>query len=128
MNIKSKYDKVVKALSIRQVDLWAVPKLMTPLENSFQTEAIGDEEICIVPKEANFQLPNIFLRTRLNPECQKLIDSSKSSENWNDIIEGVIEMLEEADLTTGEHSPTTRKCPVDQDTLNKLVFERYGHI
>ncbi|AFN83293.1 hypothetical protein EROM_070420 [Encephalitozoon romaleae SJ-2008] len=128
MSIKSKYNKVMKALTIRQNDLWLLPKLITPLENSFQSEAINDEEICIVPCEANFQLPNIFLKTGLNPEYQKLIDTSGCSEDWNDIIEEAIEALEEIDLSSINHNIMTKKCLVDQDTLNRLVFERYGHI
>lgn len=128
MNIKSKYNKVMKVLTIRQNDLWLVPRLITPLENSFQSEAINDEEICIVPREANFQLPNIFLRTGVNPEYQKLIDTSGCNEDWNDIIEETIEALEEIDLSVTNHNTMTKKCLVDQDTLNRLVFERYGYI
>ncbi|CAD25579.1 hypothetical protein [Encephalitozoon cuniculi GB-M1] len=127
MNIKSKYGKVIKALSIRQSDLWLVPRLMTPLENSFQTEAIDDEEVCIVPKEANFQLPNVFLRTGQNPEYQKLVDGGMPSSDWDDVIEETIEMLEEIDLSIGSGGVMTRKCPVDQGILNRLVFERYGY-
>ncbi|KAG5858626.1 DUF5100 domain-containing protein [Encephalitozoon hellem] len=126
MNIKSKYNKVMKALTIRQRDLWLVPRLITPLENSFQAEAINDEEVCIVPKEANFQLPNVFLSTGQNPEHQKLIGAVRGSEDWNDIIEEAIEALEEIDLSINTHRIMTRKCPVDQDVLNRLVFERYG--
>lgn len=127
MDIKAKYGKAIKTLGIRQQDLWDLPRLILPLENSFQADAIRDEEVCIVPREPNFQLPNVFLRTGVNAEYQKVIDTCGGSEAWDDVIDEVLEALEEMDLSVQDGECTTRRCHVDQELLSKLVAERHGY-
>lgn len=127
MNIKAKYNKAVKALTMHQSELWNTVKMMLPLENSFQTEGVSDEEMCIVPTEPNFQLPNVFLRTRKSPGCQKVIDNNRSDVEWNQTIDGVVEFFEGIDLPGMVDGADVRKCVIDRKVLGEMLRRRYGY-
>ncbi|KAH9411920.1 hypothetical protein HK407_02g03650 [Ordospora pajunii] len=126
MNMKSKYSKVIKTLSICQEDIWSALKMLAPLENSFHTETVNDEEACIVPNEANFQLPNVFLRTAPNPGYQKLVNCSVDAVEWNKTVDEVAEMFEEMEIVSTTEVMVQR-CPVVQDVLKRMMCERYGY-
>lgn len=127
MSIRARYEKIAKALGVRQQDLWHITRQILPLENSFQTEPIADEEVCVVPAEPNFQLPNVFLRTKKNPACQKLVDSSRSDVEWNQTLDATLEALEEIDISAGREEFKSTKCAVDPGVLSEMVWRRYGH-
>ncbi len=126
MNMKSKYNKVIKTLSICQEDIWSALKMIVPLEKSFHTETVDDEEVCVVPNEANFQLPNVFLRTAPNPGYQKLINCNVNAVEWNKVVDEVLEMFEEMEIVSVPEL-LAQRCPIQQDVLKRMVSERYGY-
>lgn len=127
MNIKAKYNKVIKVLAIRQSELWNITRLILPLENSFKTEELTEDEVCIVPTEPNFQLPNVFLRTKKNPSYQKFIDANRSNVEWNQTVDEIVETLDEIDLGSPGGDVKTNKCSIDQGILEVVLRRRYGH-
>jgi hypothetical protein len=125
MGIESRYDKLIKSLSIHQPDVWDLTKHITSYEMSFQTDAINDEEVCIVPSEPDFQLPNVFLRSRKSVECQRFIDANRSTTNWNESIEVILSAFDEMDFS-GAPGIHARRMMVNEEVLEKLIRKRYG--
>jgi hypothetical protein len=125
MGIRGRYDKLIKSLSAPQQEVWGFTKHMISYEMSFQADPVDDEEVCIAPGEPNFQLPNVFLRSRKSAGCQRFIDANKSAVNWNESIEAVLNAFDEMDFGRAP-GVRTRKMPVNEEVLESLIRRRYG--
>lgn len=127
MNIKNKYEKTIKALLISQKDMWNLQEHISPLEISFQTEPITEQEVCIAPNEPNFQLPNVFLKSKKNPLCQKLIDTNASTTQWNKTLDEILALLDEIDFVNETTQIKSDKITVDSKILENILKIRYGY-
>lgn len=99
MDYKSKHGNITKIIS------------RTTFENFIESLAaieynlsipIQEPSKCLVPLEANFQLPNIFLKTKLNFKSDKILNNDSMKANWNKEIDKIVEFLDGIELEVEE--------------------------
>ncbi|KAI5168598.1 hypothetical protein PAEPH01_0264 [Pancytospora epiphaga] len=82
------------------------------------------ENIAIVPLEANFQLPNVFLNTRRINKVEKLFSDHGSDENQREKIDQIIGWLDNIQF---EYEEEQRVSPEgDKHILSALLKYRYN--
>lgn len=82
-----------------------------------------EEGKALAPLEANFQLPNVFLRTRNSFDTERLFLNSRLENNWNAKLDRIIELLDQIEV---EGAETQQEEPVDEKMLEKLIKWRSG--
>lgn len=90
-------------------------------------------EKAIVPTEANFQLPNLFLRTKVSDDCLRYFTehaepmNEAAVERWNEGIQEHLSVLEEAQVEflddgVREGPPKTDAADLEK-TLHGFICE-----
>lgn len=81
-----------------------------------------EPSVAFIPAEANFQLPNIFLRTRKIPECTKFFTKHANKDEYNNELAKVLEdfIFENDEL---EVVNVPEKC--NDQVLMDAVVKRY---
>jgi len=77
---------------------------------------------CLVPNEANFQLPNIFLKTRSSSAVEKLFSKSRCEDNFNAELDAMIEFIDQIEF---DRPPQPESNPLDEKTLEILIKHRH---
>lgn len=86
-------------------------------------QAPNEEQKSLVPTEANFQLPEIFLRIKNTFEIEKIFLKSRLENNWNHRLDKIIEKLNQIEL---EQPVTEKKSIFDEKVLETMIRWRYG--
>lgn len=120
MNYNTKHEKVAKIIA------------RTTFENFIESLAaieynlclpIQEPAKCLVPLEANFQLPNVFLKTKLNFKSDKILSNDAMKANWNTEIAKVCDFLENIELEVFEER---KELMCDEKNLEELIKWRQG--
>lgn len=98
MNLNQKHEKFTKIISYTTPENFL--ESLTAIEYNLHQPA--EESKSLAPNEANFQLPNVFLKTRNNFEIEKLLGKSNLEDNWNAKIDKAIEFLDRIELDQKE--------------------------
>lgn len=111
-----KYNKKV-------IDLINLPeKIDTKVENLTTVTKPTEALISIIPVEPNFLLPNIFLRTKKVPECERFIKRyATTDENTNELNK----VLEEFEFEKDELTDVNRPATCNDQVLMEAIIKRY---
>ncbi|KAM0679871.1 hypothetical protein GINT2_002043 [Glugoides intestinalis] len=82
-----------------------------------------EEGKALAPLEANFQLPNSFLRTRNSFDTERLFVNNNLENNWNSRLDRLIELLDDIEI---EGTLMSQEEPIDEKMLEKLIKWRSG--
>lgn len=125
MSIKSKIDKLNRIISSQKSTEQFIENLK-PLELYFTDSVDNDSEQCIYPNEPNFQIPNVFLKTKKSSELKKFIKTNNGSADFSVAIDQILDDLENFDLV--ESQSTEEKEKVDEEVLQFLINNRKGGV
>ncbi|EJW03898.1 hypothetical protein EDEG_01808 [Edhazardia aedis USNM 41457] len=104
MNISLQLEKMIDALNISPDEIDTFLTSISSLKLIMQQKHTGITSF-VVPQQANFQLPDIFLRTKQIPECEKFMrENSKkiSIKEWNENIDNSLNIIAEYELEQEE--------------------------
>lgn len=121
MNYKNSHGKIVKCLE--SLTIQNCIENLSSLEYIMQNE-VQDSQVALVPQEANFQLPNIFLKTKMNPKAEKLFSENKAFLDWDDSLEKAINFLLEIEIQMVSDSQNENIH--DEKILEALIRSRFG--
>lgn len=85
---------------------------------------VEKEDLCYVPMEPNFQIPNVFLKTALNTACKKFITENTELNDYTDQISLIIEELDSFSFLD-EKNEQKEIVSCDQNILDELILKRY---
>lgn len=120
MNLKAKDEKILKTLAPVKPEKFL--ECLSVVEYNLQTTPIETSRI-IAPQEANFQLPNVFLKTRTVFKAEGILSNNEFSANWNDKLDQAIKFLDSIDLSPIDESKTE---DLDSKILESLLCYRNG--
>lgn len=95
MNYRQKHENFVKTIQ------YAVPENFLESLSAIEYNLLhpsSEATKCLVPKEANFQLPNIFLKTRNSFAVEKLFGKSRRDDNFNAELDKIIDVLDQIEF------------------------------
>lgn len=76
----------------------------------------------LVPNEANFQLPNVFLRSKKIPECEKYITKNATEDEYKNNLTRVLDdFIFETDELVYEKKPS--QC--NDEILMHAIIKRF---
>lgn len=125
MNYQENIFKLKKACDSNLKNLKRITENFLPLESYFLFENEAPSSECFVPNEANFQLPNIFLKTTINTACKKYIQCNEEKIDRSQIIDKLIEELETFIIDDSCDEDEDLEI-IDKNILNDLYKKRYG--
>lgn len=125
MSIKSKMDKLNRIISSQKSTDQFVEN-MKPLELYFTDSVDNDSEQCIYPNEPNFQIPNIFLKTKMSSELKKFIKTNNGNSDFSTAIDKILDDLESFELSDSQNAEEKEK--VKDEVLYFLINNRKGGI
>ncbi|KAI4292519.1 hypothetical protein PAPHI01_1793 [Pancytospora philotis] len=121
MNYRIKHEKF--AQSIAGAAKETLVDSLAAIEYCLQTQN-GDELKFLVPREANFQLPNVFLRTRMDPGAEKLLAQHACRADWDSSIDALVEQLDEIEFEDG--APEDSEIEGREELLESLIRVHSG--
>lgn len=121
MNIESKLEKLINIMQTENID--RIPEILKTLETYYNTP-VTDVLCAIVPKQANFQLPNIFLRTKMMPECEKFLSKHNGNASKIKFME-IMKILEGVEIESEDFSSAGDLNECDMEFVRKCIDERY---
>lgn len=120
--MKNKHSKILKILNSL-----TPPSLMEGLShmeyillNDPETQGLG-----LVPQEANFQLPNIFLKSKINSKVEKLLKETKKSLGWDSSLDAAIDFLGEVEVVDALEEDLNPEF--SEEVLEELLKARHGN-
>lgn len=119
MNFSQKHERLAKIISYTTPENFL--ESLSAIEYSLLLPS-SEEVMSLVPNEANFQLPNIFLKTRNNFEVEKLFGKSRPDDNWNSKIDKLIGLIDQIELKQDHPS---ENGDFDEKTLEVLIKHRH---
>lgn len=122
MNYRAKHEKFAKTISTLTKD--TLIDNLSSLEYAMLLPA-EEEPRFWVPREANFQLPNVFLRTKIDPQAEKLLTQPGQNVDWKDNIDRLVGHLDDIQLED-EEGEESEEAPEDEELLEALIKMRYG--
>ena len=120
MNYKSKHSRLIRA--VEGVNIKNCIEELAALEHILQAKTEEDNTV-LMPLEANFQLPNVFLKTKINNKVQRLFDSCPSSPQNDLSLEEVIEFLSDIEIYD---VPNIQIGCFDESILEDLIRFRFS--
>lgn len=121
MNIEDKLEKIINIMQIDDIE--QIPEVIKTLETYYNLP-LSDSLSAFVPTEANFQLPNVFLRTKKLPECEKFILKNHSSK-LSLKFEEIIKFLEGVEIESEYFSSKGESVECDMNFMRKCIEKRY---
>lgn len=125
MDNHEKIWKLRKACGFNVDKLNAIIENFLPLENHFLNIDENLKTFCYVPNEANFQLPNIFLKTSLTSACTKYLQSNVEKNDYSKTIDLIIDELEVLREDFDFLEIESREN-IAENTLSSIYKKRYG--
>ncbi|KAF9764364.1 hypothetical protein NGRA_0620 [Nosema granulosis] len=125
MSIKSKMDKLNRIIT-SQTSTKHFIENMKPLEIYFTESDDNNVDQCFYPNEPNFQIPNVFLRTKTSSEIKKFIKSNNGKSDFSSSIDQILDDLESFDLI--EEREEQDKERIEDEILNLLINNRKGGV
>lgn len=119
MNFKAKHEKIMKSLSNTNFENF-IEKLSS-IEYILETTSNTTEK-ALVPMEANFQLPNTFLKSRPNFKLENLFSNSNKENNWDEALDASIAFLDEIQFDM----KIEKKSVTDVELLERMICWRNG--
>lgn len=120
MDHRSKHENIAKIIS--QTTLENFLESLSAVEYNM-CHLVQEAPKCLVPLEANFQLPNVFLKTKLNFKSEKLLTGDAIKANWNSEVSKISDFLEEIELEEYEMK-VEKEC--NEKGIEELIRWRYG--
>lgn len=125
MNYKIKHEKIIKTLSAISLDTFI--ERLSSLEHTLQTP-VHEEQRTYIPREPNFQLPNVFLKALKNGKVEKLFAEHGSRERnrdkgWDYRIDALVDFLDEMQFEDNEDEA---EDAAEEDILEVLIKARFG--
>ncbi|KAF7682946.1 hypothetical protein TCON_1841 [Astathelohania contejeani] len=129
MDLKNKLEKMEKILNFHFVD---TPNFLDRLNalNTYLVSDLNDHTEALAPNEPNFQLPNVFLRTKKVAEFGKInqkLRHIEDAEGWNEIVDKYIKRFEDFEFYEPEFSDEKNDEELGSDMVNELIKIRYGY-
>jgi hypothetical protein len=131
MDIESKYEKMENILNIKFHELFEFPEKVSALDLYTQMNEI-DKIVAFVPAEANFQIPNVFLRTKKVPECEQFLKGNSTSlddrdllVSWNTKIDECLNILETFEISEWSAGPENEIVKFDEKNVEKMLKDRF---
>lgn len=115
MSLRSKHEKIAKILSFTSLENFI--ENLSSIEYTLQSLTQEPQE-SIVPLEANFQIPNVFLKTKKSFKVEKLFLEKELSGEWNDQLDKAIEFFSGIELDIPE---TDEAHKLDERLLERLL-------
>ncbi|EQB61399.1 hypothetical protein NAPIS_ORF01024 [Vairimorpha apis BRL 01] len=122
MSYSENINKLKKASNFDLSNLKQIIDNFLPLQSYFFN--VKNEDMCYVPMEANFQIPNVFLKTTINTACKKYIQENIEK---NDFSKQINIIIEELDLFSfiDKHNDYNEVVTCDQSVLDELLSKKY---
>lgn len=120
MSLKGKHERIVKILSSTTLENFI--ESLSSIEYGLQSFSPEPQE-SIVPLEANFQIPNVFLKTKKSFKVEKLFLEKELGGEWNQQLDRAIEFFDSIELGTPE---TNEAHSFDVKLLERLLEWRNG--
>lgn len=121
MNYRQKHEKLIQILSETSFENFL--ESLSAIEYNLFLNSNEDSK-CIVPLKADFQLPNVFLKTRKNFKVEKIFSNLGLKANWNKEVDMALEILDTIDLNTDQDC---RVVDTDEKLLEKMIKCRYSN-
>lgn len=120
MSLKEKHERIVKALSLTSLENFI--ESLSSIEYTLQS-ITSEPQRSVAPLEANFQIPNVFLKTKKSFKVEKLFLDGEAGGEWNESLDGAIEFLDGIKLCVTESNEAD--VP-DGKLLEKMLMWRNG--
>ncbi|EOB14454.1 hypothetical protein NBO_27g0011 [Nosema bombycis CQ1] len=124
MSLKARIEKINRIITAQKSTTDIIENLK-PLEHLITEGLDNDQESCLYPNEPNFQLPNVFLKTKISSELKNYIKSNDGVSNFTTSIDLVLDKLESFELFETE---INLKDTIEDEVLNFIVANREGGI
>jgi len=120
MNFQAKHSKILKGISSASLENFL--ECVSSVEYTLQT-CNPDLQKAIVPLEANFQIPNILLKTKKCFKVENLFAEKNLSADWNDRLDYAICFIDNIELECEEES---QDLELDIKLLENLIRWRFS--
>lgn len=121
MEFKKKLEKINKLLSFTNKNNFI--EQLNNLEYNFNFE--DNSNLAYIPLEANFQLPNTFLKSAISNSVKHLFESENSFQtNWNKQIDMAIEYFDFIEFDT--EITDENEDENNSQMLKDLINERFN--
>ncbi|KAM0686596.1 hypothetical protein COBT_002177, partial [Conglomerata obtusa] len=101
MDIETKLEKMLNILDSNDLTKQKIHDCIAALE-AYHDIKEKDRDVAFYPLEENLQLPNVFLRTKKNPEVEKFIrENQKPIGNfikWNKNLDALLNKIETSEI------------------------------
>lgn len=118
---KNKHYKILKG--VEKMNIQNFIEELSSIEYVLQNKIVEADAI-LVPQEANFQLPNTFLKTKIGNKVQSLFKDSPAAPDRDNNIDDAIEFLNEIEIQDIQEI-NENEC-FNMQILEKLVRARFG--
>ncbi|KAK1348705.1 DUF5100 domain-containing protein [Hamiltosporidium tvaerminnensis] len=124
MNIENIYSKLIGILNIKHEQHNEICDILTATDTYTQTK-ISNVEKFLCPTEANFQLPNVFLRTKKIAECEQLVGDRThvDIEKWNECL-NELEKICEFEFEEPEFIESSENDLYDEEFIERNIKQR----
>ena len=86
--------------------------------------SIEEKATALIPQEANFQLPNIFLKSKINNKLENIFYQSKPLPDYSTSVDYAIDYLNEIIIEDVPDSNLEQEY--DEKLLEQMVRMRFG--
>lgn len=120
MSLQAKHEKLQKEIASVSLDNF-IEKLSS-IEYLLQTSSTEPNK-ALVPQEPNFQLPNVFLKTKKLFKAENLFTDKSLIGNWNEQFDRIIKFIDNIKFDVEEKD---LKIKNERNLIDEMIAWRNG--